>query len=50
MEHWFWSIFCLVVILWYGAVTIIVGIRGGKDIQEMIAGLKEKRKQSEEKA
>ena len=48
MQHWFWSIFCLLVILWYAAVTIVVGIKGGKDIKEMIAGLKAKRNQTEE--
>jgi len=48
MEHWFWSIFCLIVVVWYAAVTIVVGIKGGTDIKEMIAGLKEKRDQMNE--
>lgn len=48
MEHWFWIVFCLTVIAWYVAVTIVVGIKGGKDIKEMISVLKEKRDRMKE--
>ena len=48
MEHWFWAIFSLIVITWYIVVTVVVGIQGGKDIKEMIAGFKQKHKQANE--
>jgi len=40
MEHWFWFGLLGVTILWYIIVTIVVAIRGGKDIKEMIRQLK----------
>ena len=36
MEHWFWTIFCALMLLWYVAVTLIVAVKGGKNIREMI--------------
>ena len=40
MEHWIWfSIFSLTII-WYIVVTILVAIRGSKNIKEMIKELK----------
>ena len=32
MAYWFWTILVTAVILWYVVVTIIVTVRGGKDV------------------
>ena len=41
MERWFWFGVLAVTILWYIIVTIVVAIRGSKNIKEMIKQLKE---------
>lgn len=35
----FWSLFVLLVLIWYILVTAIVAYRGGKDIRNMIHDL-----------
>ncbi len=37
MEHWFWSVLCALILVWYIVVTILVAIKGGGDIKNMIA-------------
>lgn len=39
--HWFWTILMALILLWYILVTVIVTIRGGKDVLEMVQDLKE---------
>ena len=36
MEHGFWLILFVVTIIWYAAVTVIVAVKGQKDIKTMI--------------
>ncbi|MGI9550442.1 MAG: hypothetical protein ACR2MT_04530 [Aurantibacter sp.] len=36
MEHWFWTFFCALTLLWYIVVTLVVAIKGGKDIKNML--------------
>ncbi|WP_422083572.1 hypothetical protein [Ulvibacterium sp.] len=36
MEHWFWTILCFLVLVWYLVVTIVVALRGGTDIKKML--------------
>ena len=38
MKHWFWLGLISCIILWYIVVTILVAIRGGKKIKEMLTG------------
>ncbi len=37
----FWTIFVIMVLLWYAILTVIVGYRGGKDIRNMIDHLEQ---------
>lgn len=39
MGFWFWSVVVTLVLIWYILVTIIVTIRGGKDIREMFRNM-----------
>ncbi len=36
MEHLFWLILLVTVIIWYVIVTAIVAVRGWKDIQSLL--------------
>ncbi len=38
---WFWTIFVAVVILWYIIVTLLVGIKGGRNVKQMLSKMKE---------
>ena len=38
IEHWFWTLMALAVFLWHIVVTVIVTVKGGKDIRDMIKG------------
>jgi len=40
MEHYLWFGIMLVTIVWYAIVTVLVALRGGKDIREMIRRLR----------
>lgn len=40
MAYWFWTILVAAVILWYVVVTIIVTVRGGKDVLDLVRDLK----------
>ncbi len=35
MERWFWTAFFGIVLIWYIAVTVVVSIKGAKDIKKM---------------
>ncbi|MFK5974506.1 MAG: hypothetical protein QM485_14640 [Flavobacteriaceae bacterium] len=37
MEHSFWTVFCALILIWYIAFTILVAIKGGRDIKSMVA-------------
>lgn len=39
MAYWFWTIVVAFVLIWYVSVTIIVTVRGGKDIREMFRNM-----------
>lgn len=39
MAFWFWTIVVAFVLIWYILVTVIVTIRGGKDIREMFRNM-----------
>jgi uncharacterized membrane protein (DUF485 family) len=41
MEHWFWAILSVLVLVWYCVVTIVVAFRGGNDIKKMLAKWKQ---------
>lgn len=41
MEHWFWTLLCALVLIWYFVVTIVVALRGGTDIRKMLAKWKQ---------
>lgn len=36
MEHWFWTLLCALVLIWYFVVTIVVAIKGSVDIKKML--------------
>ncbi len=36
----FWAVMTAAVVIWYSTITIYVGIKGIKDIKEMLARLK----------
>jgi hypothetical protein len=36
----FWAVMTAAVLIWYSTVTVYVGIKGIKDIKEMLARLK----------
>lgn len=40
-EHCYWQATMLLCMIWYSTVTIYVGIRGFKDIKNMLARLSE---------
>jgi len=39
MAYWFWSILVTAVILWYVMLTIIVTVRGVKDVLDLVRDL-----------
>ncbi len=39
LKHWFWNLMSAAVILWYSTITVYVGIRGWKDIKDMLSNL-----------
>ncbi|MDN5200284.1 hypothetical protein QQ008_02905 [Fulvivirgaceae bacterium BMA10] len=39
MEHWFWTTLIFLTLAWYLIVTVIVGIKGGQDIRDMLTKL-----------
>ena len=39
MNHWFWFLIVVLVVVWYSSVTIYVSIRGVLDIKEMLKRL-----------
>jgi len=41
MEHWFWLLITVAVIVWYSTITVYVAVKGSKDIRDMLARLKE---------
>lgn len=41
MEHWFWTLVVIAVLMWYIIVTAIVAVKGGQDIWTMIREWKE---------
>jgi len=41
MEHWFWTLICALVVIWYAIVTLIVAFRGGIDIKKMLGKWKQ---------
>jgi len=40
LSHAFWAVMTAAVVIWYSTVTIYVGIKGIKDIKQMLARLK----------
>jgi hypothetical protein len=40
LSHTFWAVMTAAVVIWYSTVTIYVGIKGIKDIKQMLARLK----------
>ena len=40
LSRTFWTVMTGAVLIWYSTVTIYVGIKGIKDIKEMLARLK----------
>lgn len=48
MEYWFWTILTFLTLTWYLVVTVIVGVKGGKDIQEMLSKLGSKDKAADD--
>ncbi len=40
LSRTFWAVMTAAVLIWYSTVTIYVGIKGIKDIKEMLARLK----------
>jgi len=45
MTHWFWLIVIILTIVWYIIVTILVTIRGRKNIRDMIDELQRNNKE-----
>lgn len=39
LKHWFWNLLSAAVVLWYSTITILVAVRGAKDIKTMLANL-----------
>ena len=44
MNHWFWFLIVVLVVVWYSSVTIYVSIRGVMDIKEMLRKLADRQK------
>jgi len=42
MTHWIWFGLIILTILWYVLVTVLVGVRGWKNIWDMIDELKKR--------
>jgi hypothetical protein len=40
LSRTFWAVMTAAVLIWYSTVTIYVGIKGIKDIKQMLARLK----------
>lgn len=40
MEHYLWFGILIVTIVWYAIVTVLVALRGAKDIRDMIKRLR----------
>lgn len=41
MEHWFWFLMTVAVLVWYSTITVWVAIKGSMDIKNMLRRLKE---------
>lgn len=39
MGFWFWTVVFACVMVWYIVVTIIVTVRGGKDLRDMFRNM-----------
>ncbi len=39
LDHWFWGLLTLAVLVWYSTVVIYVAIKGAADIKHMLARL-----------
>ena len=46
MNHWFWFLAVVLVVVWYSSVTIYVSIRGVLDIKEMLKRLADRQQDS----
>ena len=44
MIYWFWTIFVGAIILWYILVTVVVGIKGAGNIQDIFKQMKDENK------
>ena len=42
MKHWFWLTLIILTGLWYIFVTLIVAIRGARNIRDMLSNMKNK--------
>jgi len=42
LQHGFWLILTVAVLVWYGTVTVYVAVRGALDVKGMLAQLKKK--------
>lgn len=40
MEHWFWLLLTVAVLVWYSTVTIYVAVCGVRDIRSMLQRLR----------
>ncbi len=40
MDHWFWLLIVGGTLVWYVVVTVIVGVKGYRNIREMLEELK----------
>jgi hypothetical protein len=39
LKHWFWNLISAASVLWYSTITILVAVKGAKDIKTMLAAL-----------
>lgn len=46
MEYWFWTIVSASIFTWYIVVTVIVTIKGGKDVLKMVRDLEKDKKKT----
>lgn len=40
IDHWFWLLLTVAVIIWYSTITVFVTIKGAADIKSMLGNLK----------